>query len=181
MMRRVCGAILFGLLAGCSTLLVVSDYAVGVDFTQFRTFQYKDTESTIAGANPLTHRRIVDGLNRHMVESGLVEAESDPDLYVSYYAAMNQEVVVFTTHTGYRWNDHGWRHNHNWNQAVVRSTTTAHTFDHGTMVIDIWDARSKELVWRSTVQDYLHHDPNRVNDQVGAAIAQAFDNFPPSP
>ncbi len=180
MIRLLSIALVAGLLAGCSTLQVATDYAVGVDFTQFKSFQYRDSDQTIAGPNPLAHRRIVEALNRHMGEAGLARTESDPDLYVSYYAGVNQQVVLMTTHTGYRWDDRRWRHNQSWNTAMVRSTTTAHTFDHGTMVIDIWDARAKELVWRGTVADYLHHDPSRVNEQISDAIARAFEDFPPS-
>ena len=48
MRRLVYGVIVLGLLAGCSSMSVQTDYAAGFDFSQVKTFQYRDSDGTVA-------------------------------------------------------------------------------------------------------------------------------------
>jgi len=170
------GLLAVGLLSGCSSMRVVTDYSEAADFTQFKTFQYKNTDTTVEGSNPLVHTRIVEALRREMTAAGLTEVESDPDVYISYYGSTSQQVVFNTTHMGYGWGTSSW---HRSGMSMTSSRTTASTFTSGTLVIDIWDARAKELVWRGEVTDSLSNNPNQNADRINRGIVNALAQFPP--
>ncbi len=69
-------SLLAGLLVGCSSLRVTTDFAAtdfaeGTDFSAFRTFQYRDSADSLAVSSPLSHQRIVNAIRSGMVSSGL--------------------------------------------------------------------------------------------------------------
>lgn len=171
--------VVLGLLAGCSTKSVVYDFSETADFEQFKTFQYKPSESNLEVNSPLVHTRIVEAIRREMVNSGLTEAESDPDVYVSYYGSSSESVRLNTTYMGYS----GWssrhRHYRGSSMTMVTSTTTATTITTGTLLIDIWDAREPALVWRGEVSSSLSGDPGRDADRINQGVAAVLENFPP--
>ena len=47
------------------------------------------------------------------------------------------------------------------------------------MVIDIWDARTKQLFWRGTASDSVSDDPEKNNKKVQKALGKLFKKYPP--
>ena len=172
MKRALYGLIILGLLAGCSTMKVVTDYSESVDFSRFKTFQYKETDMTIADTNPLAHRRIVSAIRQEMIASGLTEVDSDPDVYVTYYGKVNERIILHSSTMGYRHGSH-WR-------GGGHPTTIATTYVRGTLVIDIWEAEQKELVWRGVVSDAVSGNPDRNTARINRGISSVFERFPPA-
>ena len=173
MKRALYGLMVLGLLVGCSTMKVVTDYSESADFSRFKTFQYKETDMTIADTNPLAHRRIVNAIKQEMIASGLTEVDSDPDVYVTYYGKVNEQIILHSSTMGYR---HGSR----WRSGVGHPTTIATTYLRGTLVIDIWEAEQKELVWRGVVSDAVSGNPDRNTARINRGISSAFERFPPA-
>ena len=49
----------------------------------------------------------------------------------------------------------------------------------GTLVVDIYDVKAKELVWRGMAQDTLNEKNSQKNMQmVDKAVAKMFKNYP---
>jgi hypothetical protein len=57
----------------------------------------------------------------------------------------------------------------------VSSTTRVVEYTRGTLVVDIWDAKSKELVWRGTVSDTLPDNVQKAEKLVVKAIGKLAD------
>jgi hypothetical protein len=172
--------IVLGLLAGCSSKRVVFDYSESADFTQFRTFQYESTNTTLEAQNQLIHTRIVEAIRRNMTASGLTEVDNDPDVYVSYYGSTSEEVRLNTTYMGYSNWSSGHRHSRSRSSmGMSSSTTTATTLTTGTLLIDIWDAQENVLIWRGEVSDSLSGDPGRDSDRINQGVESVLANFPP--
>jgi hypothetical protein len=87
-------AVLAGLLVGCSSLRVTTDYAEGTEFSGFRTFTYRDSDHSVAASSPLVHRRIVNAIKQGMTSSGLAEVDENPDVYVTYYGSTDQRTAL---------------------------------------------------------------------------------------
>ena len=47
------------------------------------------------------------------------------------------------------------------------------------MVIDIWDARTKELVWRGTATDTVSDNPQKNEKKLKKAMEKLFKRYPP--
>ena len=90
-------------------------------------------------------------------------------------AEVAEQIVVNTTHMGYTWGP-SWH----WHRAGFGgTTTTVRTYERGTLVIDIWEASEKLLVWRGIVEDVLRDNPARVADSIDRGIRRVFGRFPP--
>ena len=174
MKRLCCTLILLTLLGGCSSMSVQTDFAPDVDFSDFETFQYKESDKSFARTSPLSDRRIVEAIRREAAASGLTEVDSDPDVYVTYYGSTDEQLQFQTVYTGV---GRGWGR---WGGGISTASTRATTFTEGTLVIDVWDAGENELLWRSVVSDTLGDNPERNAERINRGVARAFERFPPS-
>jgi hypothetical protein len=49
----------------------------------------------------------------------------------------------------------------------------------GTLVVDVFDAKSKSLLWRGIAQDEVSDDPSKNIEKVEKASDKMFMDFPP--
>lgn len=159
---------LVALPAGAQSVYV--DYDRSVDFDSFRSFAWAETPQTsIRGESPLTHSRIKNAIEHYLAEAGLVEDAEQPDLYVTYHTSSKEEVRLNTSSygAGYgpRW---GW--DPYWGGRMSTSTTTVHTYERGSLIIDLWDADSKQMIWRGTASAVVSANPEKQEKQINKAI-----------
>jgi len=135
---------------------ITVDYAHDFDFDAVKTFQYVDTEESNA-KDSLMARRVTDMIIKELVEGGLEQVESDPDLYVTYHYHSQENTTYSTTSFGYGGYGPGWGGyggygygGYGYGGGMGSSTTTASTYTQGTLVIDAYEPDEKEMVWRGT-------------------------------
>ncbi len=185
-MLRVVGVVLIlGLITGCSSLSVVTDYSEEADFSKFKTFQYKESDMSLADNSPLAHRRVVNAIRDEMIVAGLAEVEVQPDLYVTYYGEVNERIVIMTTGMEYATPNNWYRTTSASGRvrgagSLHQSRTEEVTVREGTLMIDIWQAEKKELVWRAEISDTISSTPDRNTENIQNGISRAFENFPPA-
>ena len=75
---------------------------------------------------------------------------------------------------------YGWR---GWGGAGMGMGGTAHTttteYTVGTLVVDIFDAKTRQLLFRGTAQDEISDKPEKNVKKVQKAADKMFKNFPP--
>ena len=49
----------------------------------------------------------------------------------------------------------------------------------GTLVLDMYDSRTRDLVWRGWASDTLSNKPEKNQDKLSKSINKMFDHFPP--
>lgn len=181
------------LLAGCSTMNVTTDYWPEADFSSFKTFQYNNSNRTFANVSPLAHQRIVSGIRSGMSNAGLREVNANPDLYVTYYGEKNETRELQTSGWGYH-HPPDWHMNsshipsqryaasrqRHTTTSVVNTTTRVVTIREKSIIIDMWNAGNKELVWRAEISDTLSDNPDRNTANINRGLSRAFENFPPA-
>ena len=85
------------------------------------------------------------------------------------------ETTLDTFYTGGGYAGWGWRGG----MGMGTSTTTVRTYTQGTLIVDLFDARTKQAVWRGTGTATVPKSPSDVNATVQAALDKMFANFPP--
>ncbi len=50
------------------------------------------------------------------------------------------------------------------------STTRAYTYTKGTLIIDIWDAKSEKLVWRGSATATVKENPEKAAKQIDNVV-----------
>ena len=154
---------------------VETEYSRGVDFSDFSTFRYEESSMSIADTNPTAHARIVEAIKRELTANGLSEAHSYPELYVTYYADTTKDTTVDSSELDYSANSQFYL------TGTLSQSTSIRSFDRGTIVVDLWNAESHELIWRGQVQKYLGRNPDAQLDKIDEGIARVFRDFPPAP
>ncbi len=61
------------------------------------------------------------------------------------------------------------------------STTNTVNTPVGTLLVDIFDAHSKKLIWRGTSDKTLSEKPNKNEKKLEESIQSMFKHFPPAP
>ena len=173
-------------LGGCSSITAHVDYDRQVDFDQYTTFAWAPTsETSLEDTAPLVHQRIVAAIQNKMQEGGqakLVQPNENPDLFITYHTKSREELQVNTSSMGYGYGP-GWGWDPYWGGAMGgmggmdSSTTTVSTYVKGTLIIDAWDAKTKNLVWRGTVESTVSEDPQKGEKKIIKSIDKLADRW----
>jgi len=151
---------------------VKTDYDKQANFSQYKTFMWiKEPKTT----NPLVRQRVIDDVNATLTGKGLRLVTSDADVSIAAHAATAQERTLNTFYDGF---GGGWRWRHF--GGFGSATTTVTTYQIGTLVVDIFDARTKEAIWRGTSSKTLSDNPQKNAESLNKAITKMFKDFPPA-
>ena len=163
---------------------VYIDYDKDYDGSKVKTFAWAETQETsVKNANPMLHRQIVDTIERYITTSGVQEVDSDPDVYVTYHGSSKEELSVNTTNWGYGYPS-AWgygsyggyggyygRYYGGVHAGYGSQSTTVSSYKVGTLVVDIWDAETDELVWRGVMADItISENPNKMEKKIDKAL-----------
>jgi hypothetical protein len=161
---------------GCSSVDVTTDYDREANFAAFKTFDWMERHNPRDGGpggnvglnDPLAQKHIKNAVVRELLTKGIKQTESSPDLLVMVHAATQNKVDI--DRYGYRYGRYGRR---------VGVVTTVDRYKEGTILIDLVDAKSKDLVWRGTAQDALRSGDSRA-DYIDECMKQLFKEYPPT-
>jgi hypothetical protein len=145
---------------------VTIDYAHDFDFDSVETFQYVDTEESNA-TNPMMHDRIQAMIIKEMKEGGATQVDANPDIFITYHVTTQQQTSYSTTSFGYGGYHGGWGGwGYGYGPGMASSTTTAHNYTEGTLIIDAYDAADKKMIWRGTGTVTVKDKPEKQIKQV---------------
>ena len=176
-MRSLAALVCAGLFAACSSQTVNFDYDRQADFASYQTYAWSESEGNLADEFPLAHQRFTSAVDQQLRSKGLRKVDSDPDVYVAYFADSKENVTIDTDTYGYGYGD-GWY----WGGGVGMgsSTSRVRSYTTGTLVVDIWDASKEQLVWRGIVSDTVSDNPGSNQKKLQSAAAKMFEDYPPS-
>jgi hypothetical protein len=169
-MRKTILAILIGATAlACSTLTTNVDYDHTVNWSNFHTFQLQTgTPAPVT----FTQKRIDDAITSNLTAKGWQAVTSNPDILVYSHVALSSEKQWTATSMG------GWGYR-GWGGAGGMTTATQTNIPIGTLIVDLVNPKTKEMVWRGIAQDQVGSGGEQ-KGQTDAAIAALFKNFPPA-
>lgn len=147
------------------------------DFNGVNTFAWQLTpETSLEGRNPFMHSLIKNTIEAELATSGLteVDANANPDVFVNYHASTSTDVQLRSDSYGYGFGAYGmgtWGY-YGMATGPVSTTTRVVEIEKGTLVVDIWAAATKELIWRGEVTDTLPDNPQKAEKLVVKAIGK---------
>ena len=167
--------------SGCTTASrvgVTNDFDHAVNFRAYKTWawypqQPSDTEGGPAkGYESFLDKRMRAAVTTEMTQKGLTEVDKAPDVYVAYSARVEdkQQVSPYYNGLGYPYS-YGYGY-------YGRNYSPVTQYKAGTVVIDIIDARRKELAWRGTGQAQVNQ--NTISDAETIHIVNGIlSTYPP--
>ena len=149
---------------------VTTDYNKGTDFSQYKTFMWIKEPNT---PDTLMRQRVVADINAALASKGLRLVTSNADLCVAAHKATKEQRTLDTFYDGF---GGGWR----WRGGFGSATTVVNTYEIGTLIVDIFDAKTKEAIWRGTSSSTISGNPQKNASNVNKGVEKMFKNFPPA-
>ena len=154
------------------------DYDKTANFAAFKTYAHK--AGTEVG-QPLIDERIVAAIDAQMALKGFTKAEANPDVFVVYHVAFDKQKDISTYSSGYGggYGPYGYGYGGGW--AGGTTTTSVRDILVGTLVIDIADVKTKQVVWRGMgVKEVdTQAKPEKRDKSITNAVKKIFKNYPP--
>lgn len=172
------------LLAACSSYTVKTDYDPTITYSSYKTFDWyaasKRAKGKGSGTDPLLDKRVRASVQAALEGKGYSqETVAEPDFLVTYYPIYQNKKYRTTTSFG---GGYGFGRRY-WGYGVGTrfSTSQVHKYREGTIVLEIVDSKSNQLVWQGSVEGALTRleNPEDAQEQINKAVRDLLTNFPP--
>jgi hypothetical protein len=169
--RMIATASLMFALAGVSfAQQVKTDYDRSANFGQYKTYSWQN----VSTPDPLMVDRIKSAVNAALAAKGWTEVPSGGDAALVAVETTHDQQTLDTFYNGFgggwRWRGFG---------GFGDATTTVDNYKVGTLVIDLFDANTKNLIWRSSSSDTLSNNSDKNIKELDKGVEKMFKHFPP--
>jgi len=163
------------MLVACSSgPLVQTDHDPAADFDSYHSYAWRQEP---AMSNPLLQQRVVAAVDQELANRGwrrVPEAAAEALLVGNVSSREDASLNYF--YAGNGWNGWNWQPgNGNGMQRVE-----LRTYRIGTLVIDMFDARSKQAIWRAIAEGNVPDSDAQRNRDPMTALRGMFPDFPPA-
>jgi hypothetical protein len=157
---------------------VTSDYDKAVDFSVYKTFALFHGKGGTP-ISPLNQNRITNAIRAEMEKKGFREDSTAPDLWVNTVAVLKDQVDVSSTTNYYGYG--GYYRPYGWGGGMNTATTNydVQHYKDGTLMIDVVDAKTKQLVWQGTGNKKIDKPISDADTKIPEAVAKIMEGFPP--
>lgn len=157
---------------------VTVDFDEKADFGAIKTFAVK---VVTAWGNPLGEERVQEEFEQAIAAKGWrLVPEGEADALVLLHGATETKHSLNTFYSGGGYGGYGWG---GWGgyggMGMGSSTTTTSEYTVGTLVVDIYRAGDKALLWRGIATDELKAKPEKREKQLAKASDKMLKDFPP--
>lgn len=162
------------LIGGCAGYSVNTDYQSGTRFGDYESYAWVDSAPADNGDRPawdseILGQRVENAVDEVMAGRGWQrEPASEADLHISYTTRNEKELSGSSVGVGYGTGN-----------IFLGQSIGLHTYERGTLIIDIRERESGRLLWRgwtSTTVGSAPLHPQEVKDMVTAIL----DKLPPA-
>jgi hypothetical protein len=169
----VCSSVLFLVALGSALAQQVkTDFDHQANFSHYKTYSWQE----IKPENSLWTARIKSAVDAQLAAKGWTKVESGADVAVVAIATSHTEKTLQTFYDGmgggWRWRGFG---------GMGEATTTEQDYKEGTLVVDMYDAKTKQLVWRGSSGDTVSNNAQKNEKNLDKGVAKMFRKFPPEP
>jgi hypothetical protein len=156
-------------LIGLMTPAVIIAQKVNVDSNPsapFATYQTYTWAPGASGLESLTEQRLRESVNQRLAARGLTQTTASPDLVVTAHIKTQERQELIPTGFGYGpwWGGVG--------GAYVETSM------EGTLILDFYDAKTKQMVWRGVATATASDKPTKNIEKMNKALDKMFARFP---
>ena len=148
---------------------VKTDYDRTADFSRYKTYSWEKVQTQ----DQLWVDRIKEAVNADLSAKGLTQVPSGGDIAIVAIEMTQNQRTLNTFYNGF---GGGWR----WGGGFGDATTTVDNYKVGTLVVDLFDANSKKLIWRGSASDTLSNKSDKNIKALDKGVEKMFEHFPPS-
>jgi len=160
----------------CASPKVGYDYDSGANFSAYHTYEWMPGAQEVIGDkrvdNSLVDSRIRTAVGARLQAKGYTASvNGKPDFYVAYHVAVKDRMKGSSTQ----------RYIGDYAYGTYTTISDVRSYNEGDLLVDIIDAASKRLVWRSSAQAEVDPGmtPEERDKRIGRVVDQMLSSFPP--
>jgi hypothetical protein len=165
-------AMMFLFAGKSSAQQVKTDYDRGANFGQYKTYSWAQVKTKDA----LDVDRIKTAVNAALASKGWTQVDSGGDVSIVAMEITRNQQTLNTFYDGF---GGGWGWRRFGGGGFGEATTTTETYKVGTLVVDLFDAKTKQLIWRGTSSDTLSDNSDKNIKNLDKGADKMFKHFPP--
>jgi Domain of unknown function (DUF4136) len=167
----VCAAVSLVALTAGFAQHVQTDFDHQANFGQYKSYSWQEIKPRAS----LWDSRIKNAVNAQLEAKGLAQVADGGDIAVVAIKTSQTQRTLQTFYDGF--GGGGWR----WRGfgGFGESTTTEQDYKEGTLVIDLFDGKTKQLIWRGSTESVLSDKAEKNEKNLDKGVAKMFKNFPP--
>jgi hypothetical protein len=151
---------------------VKTDYDRSANFGQYKTYSWERVKTKDA----LDVDRIKSAVNTALAAKGWSQVGSGGDVSIIALEMTQDQQTLNTFYDGF---GGGWGWRRFGGGGFGEATTTTETYKVGTLVVDLFDAKTKQLLWRGSSSDTLSNNSNKNIKNLDKGVEKMFKKFPP--
>ena len=148
---------------------ITSDFDHNVNFAHYKTYSWGKVQT----ANGLWDDRVKSAVASQLAAKGLTEVLSGGDVVVAARDAIHNQQQLNTFYNGFGGRRFG--------GGIGMSTTTVDTYKVGTLLVELFDGHSKNLIWQATANDTLSNNSDKNIKSLDKNVHKMFEHYPPEP
>lgn len=182
-MKTILTIILFCSFFVVNAQKVTTDVDENVDFSKYKTYQFlgwQDDSDKIL--NDLDKKRMRDAFTAELESRGLKMVKSGADMAISLYLVITQETSTTAYTNYYGGTGYGFRRGGRaWVNGYSTTQYTENDYLEGTLVMDVLDSESKELVWQAVATKTVQENPKKREKSIPKTVKKLMKKFPIKP
>jgi hypothetical protein len=144
-----------------------TDYDHSADFSHYKTYSWLEIKTQ----SPLSADRIKNLVNTDLAARGWTLVPSGGDTAVVAIETTRTQQTLDSFYEAMRGDWH-------WG-GITDYDTSIKTYTVGTLVVDIFDASTKNLIWRGSSSDTFSNKSEKNVKNLDKNVQKMFDHFPP--
>ena len=158
---------------------IETGYDKSADFSHYKT--YSLIPRATPATNPVLATIIDNDIEYELNQKGLRKVDSNPDLLVKCYGgAGDVEGGFAAADPSYNATGGAPMPGSSMWGGSLPPTSVPQTM-HGSITVDLVDARKKQLVWRATAKGKMDYNKrSKLLEQANKAVSEMFKKYPPS-
>jgi Domain of unknown function (DUF4136) len=151
---------------------VKTDYDRNANFGQYKTYSWEQVKTK----DTLDVDRIKSAVNAALAAKGMNQVASGGDVSIIALEMTQNQQTLNTFYDGF---GGGWGWRRFGGGGFGEATTTTDTYKVGTLVVDLFDAKTKALLWRGSSSDTLSNNSSKNIKNLDKGVEKMFKKFPP--
>ena len=151
---------------------VKTDYDRSANFALYKTYSWEHVETK----DPLNVDRIKHAVNTVLAARGWTMVDSGADVAVVAMEITRDQQTLNTFYDGL---GGGWGWRRFGGGGFGEATTTTDTYKVGTVVVDLFATKTKQLIWRGAASDTLSNNSDKNIKNLNESVDKMFKHFPP--
>jgi hypothetical protein len=157
-------------ITACATLSVSSYIHPAADFSRYQTYDWGARDALPTGDprldnNPFFDSQVRASVERELAGKGYRRVPENPDLVLHYHASVQQRVDVYRVDA----------------EAGYGYESAAVQYEEGTLVLDVAEAKTKQIIWRGWGQTDIQgiiNDQSRMEKRVAEVTQKILERLP---